>query len=160
MNVNTILADFKISKNIPAETIALIHIDDTLRKKLINHFRIQQDREFALSLINNCIAIRKQSGEEMPAETLMLACYILGLHNQIEDCLKIWEAKEIDFDTHCGLDIQLLPFAGVDQTITFLKEQTGAEAQEAFKYTTRCAGCGDFDNQEAYFSTKTIPWFI
>ena len=90
----------------------------------------------------------------------MLACYILGLHNQIEDCLKIWEAKYTDFDTYCGLDIQLVPFAGVNETIEFLKGQITKEGREAFNYVSDCKKAGDFEELEEYYSNDKLPWFI
>jgi phosphatidate phosphatase APP1 len=110
--------------------------------------------------LDKFIHIRQDPNGEMPAEDLMFACYILGLHNQIEDSLKIWEAKNADFDTYCGLDIQLVPFAGVKETIEFLKEQTSDEGKKAFEYVSNSSKCGDFDDLEDYFSKETMPWFI
>lgn len=52
---------------------------------------------------------------------LMFACHIPGKHNQIEDYLKVREAKRIDFDTFWYVDIQLKAFAGVQETIEYLK---------------------------------------
>ncbi|RZJ36846.1 MAG: hypothetical protein EOO18_07025 [Chryseobacterium sp.] len=88
----------------------------------------------------------------------MLACYILGKHNQIKDCLKIWEAKRIDFDTFCYVDIQLVAFAGVQQTIEYLKTQTLEEAKQALEYVIECSEAGDFEDLETYFNET--PWFV
>ncbi|MBB6129537.1 hypothetical protein [Mucilaginibacter lappiensis] len=160
MNIDTILYDFHQTNCIGEETVNHINTDQDLRTRLLNYFRQKQDRAFALNLLDTFIGIRKQPRNNMPAEDLMLACYILGLHGQIEDCLKIWEAKSIDFDTHCGLDIQLVMFGGVNETINFLAAQTTDPAQEALKYIKRCSACGDFDGLAEYFSPQTEPWFI
>lgn len=40
---------------------------------------------------------------------------------QIEDCALIWEAKTLDSDSYCAVDIQLVVFAGVDVTIDYLR---------------------------------------
>lgn len=160
MDIKTILDDFHKDKIISDETIDSIQNDDELRIAFVNHFRQHKDREFALALLDTFISIRQDPNGEMPAENLMFACYILGLHNQIEDSLKIWEAKNADFDTYCGLDIQLVPFAGVKETIAFLKTQTSEEGKKAFDYVSKCSECGDFDELDEYFSKEALPWWI
>ncbi len=159
--MSTILQHFHTENTISDEVVSLIIEDDNnLRSKLIYHFYVNKDRDFAISLLDKFISIRKNPAGEMPAENLMLACYILGQHQQIEDCLKIWEAKNIDFDTYCGLDIQLVPFTGVLETITYLEEQNSPESIKALKYVKGCYECGDFDNLDEYFSKNKLPWFI
>ncbi|MEP6845037.1 MAG: hypothetical protein ABI861_03510 [Panacibacter sp.] len=160
MDIKTILENFYKDKTISEVEINTIKNDNKLRIELANYFRQNKDRDFALCLLDTFISIRQQPNGEMPAENLMLACYILGLHNQVEDCLKIWEAKNADFDTYCGLDIQLVPFAGVKETIEFLKGQTTIEGEKAFNYVSECSKCGDFDSLEEYFSKDALPWFI
>ncbi len=161
MDIKTILEDFHKDKIISEETIDSIQNNKELKISLINYFSQHKDREFILTLLDTFIAIRQESiNGEMPATDLMFACYLLGLHNQIDDCLKIWEAKNADFDTYCGLDIQLVPFAGVKETIEFLSKQTTEEGKKAFEYVNKCSECGDFDNLEVYFSKETLPWWI
>lgn len=160
MIIQEILNRFYTENDINAETIAAFQTDTALRKELITYSRQYKDRAFALALLDKFITVRQQPEGMMPAEDLMLACFNLGLQNQIEDCLKIWEAKTIDFDTYCGLDIQLVPFAGVTETISFLKTQTGAEAAEALTYVCECEACGDFNHLGDYFAPATFPWFI
>lgn len=160
MTIKTILENFHKDTTISDETIDSIQNDNELRIAFVNHFREHKDREFSLALLNAFIAVRQDPSGEMPDENLMFACYILGLHNQIEDSLKIWEAKNADFDTYCGLDIQLVPFAGVKETIDFLKNQTTEEGKKAFDYVSECSKCGDFDSLDEYFSKETLPWWI
>jgi len=161
MNTKTILDIFHIEKNLPHELIHLIQNDRMLRADLVSYFRQNKGREFATFLLDKFIFIRKAPKGEMPFEDLMLACYILGLHNQVEDCLKIWEAKIADFDTYCGLDIQLVSFAGLDETKKYLKEQQSPKAKEAYDYILECSEHGDFDPKlSEYFSTSNLPWYI
>lgn len=155
-----VLENFSIGNDLNAVTITAFQSDDTLRKELIEYSRKNKNREFALALLNKAILIRLQPDGQMPIEDLMLFCLNLGLQNQIDDCLKIWEAKNIDFDTYCGLDIQQLPFAGVIETIEFLKQRHTAEAKNALDYVMRCFECGDFNDQSHYFSPNASPWFL
>ena len=160
MIINKILDSFRREGTINTETVNIIQNDKTLRKDLITYFRKNQDRKFALALLDEFISIRKSPEGIMPFEDLMLACYILGLHHHIEDCLKIWEAKITDFDTYCGLDIQLIGFAGIKETIDFLKRQSTKFDLDPFEYVTGCYNGGDFDNLAEYFSPNEFPWFI
>src|SRR4051812_14028156 len=123
MNIQTIVDDFHKGYTISDDAIHFIQHDNKLRIAFVNHFRQYKDRAFAIALLDTFISLRQEPDREIPAESLMFACYILGLHNQMEDSLKIWKAKNVDFDTYCGLDIQLVPFAGVKETIRFLKAQ-------------------------------------
>lgn len=160
MKIEEIIGRFHAENTIDADSVSAIQNNTALRKDLISYSRRKHDRPFALALLNKFVSIRGSSERTMPAEALMLACYNLGLHNQIEDSLKIWEAKKIDFDTFCMVDIQLMAFAGVKKTIGFLKEEAGNEAGEALVYFTECATSGDFDDLDSYFSPETSQWFI
>ncbi len=90
----------------------------------------------------------------------MLACYIVGLHQQIADCLVIWNAKITDFDTFCAVDIQLAVFAGVAETIAYLETQNADEAKDALKYILKCNTAGDFENLASFYDKRKLPWFI
>ncbi|OXA93109.1 hypothetical protein [Flavobacterium hercynium] len=163
MTVESFLEELQNNKPLSIATIDFIEDDEEIGKKLVVHFKNNPNRALALQFIQNLTAIRTQpySNEcEVSANSLMLASYILGLHKNVEDCLKIWEAKTIDFDTYCGLDIQLTVFAGVEETINFLKNQTDDISKKALEYIEICKSSGDFDYLEEYFSEDQIPWFI
>lgn len=162
MTIKEILDGFHERNAINADTITAIQNEAAVRLSLVNYFRTNHDRKFALALLNKFIAIRLSADNEelsngtMPMEDLMLSCYILALHNHIEDALKIWEAKYADFDTYCGLDGQLIVFAGVKETIAFLEKQSTEEAKKALQYITNHG----FDDLEKYFSPNQLPYFI
>lgn len=159
MNITSILQKFQTSGILPGEVLTSIENDPVFRTDVVAYFRHEKNRTFAIQLLDELIDMRKgPSG--VSGDSLMLACYILGLHNEIEDCLKIWEAKMVDFDTYCYIDIQLVPFAGVDETIAYLQSQVSQEAKMAVEYLTTCKDNGEFNNLDAYFSHDILPWFV
>lgn len=103
--------------------------------------------------------MRKDYRNEISIDDLMLASFILSMHGQVADSLKIWEAKRVDFDSYCGVDIQLVVFTGVDQTIAFLEKQPDSEAKKALEYVIACSKSGDFDELEKYYNSE-LPWWI
>jgi hypothetical protein len=159
MNIQDALDYFNDKNSIDSEFLYALEERD-VRKDLVNHFRRQPERTFALTLLNNLVTHRRENSAHGLHETLLLVCYLLGLARQIEDCLLIWNAKTTDFDTFCGLDIQLVVFAGVDETITYLEMQDCEEAKEALEYIHECNKAGDFLDLTSYFDTKTLPWFV
>lgn len=80
----------------------------------------------------------------MGSEELMFAGYLLGLHQDVRDSLLLWHTKQLDFDTACGFDIQLVVFAGVEPTLAYLKEQPEPAAAAAVAYIEACKKGGDF----------------
>lgn len=163
MTINNLLSEFENNKSLSIDSIKYIQTNTEIGKELITYFKKNKNRDFALCLIDKFIKIRKEpypNGYEMGIETLMFSAYLLGLHQNIEDSLKIWNTKTIDFDTFCGFDIQLVVFAGVEKTIEYLKANKNDDAQDALKYIEECKKCGDFDEIESYHSENELPWFI
>ena len=158
MDTETLLENFKTRHSFSDNEISAIQTDRTLRAGLVNYFKVNRDRTFALALLDTFTELRKDPKNEVSIDDLMLAGFILGMHGQVEDSLKIWEAKRVDFDTYCGVDIQLVPFAGVDETVSFLQTQNDDEAKEALKYVLACSNAGNFDDLEEYYNET--PWWI
>ncbi|MDQ8015152.1 MAG: hypothetical protein REI96_22085 [Flavobacterium nitrogenifigens] len=163
MSIDNFLYELENSKTLSVETIDFIQTDDEVGRLLVNHFKKNKNRDLALKLLERFSEIRNQpypNGYDIGIEALMLSAYILGLHQNIEDCLKIWNTKTIDFDTFCGFDIQLVVFAGVTNTIDYLKTLNSNESEDALKYIEECKISGDFNGIEIYFSENQSPWFI
>jgi hypothetical protein len=158
MDTETLIENFKTRHRFSKNEISAIQTDKILRAELVNYFRLNSDRTFALALLDTFIELRKDPKNEVSIDDLMLASFILGMHGQVEDSLKVWEAKKVDFDTYCGVDIQLVSFAGVDETVSFLQKQNDDEAKEALKYVQACSKGGDFDDLEEYYNET--PWWI
>jgi len=53
----------------------------------------------------------------------------------------------------------LIVYAGVEETIDYLKSQKSKESKAALEYVEECKKCGDFENIENYFSENNLPWF-
>jgi hypothetical protein len=84
----------------------------------------------------------------------MMCSFILALKRSVADVLLLWEAKTIDFDSYASLDIQLLVFCGVGETLAFLRRQLGSAAAHAVEFIEECRQAGDFDNMEGYLTAK------
>jgi len=76
--------------------------------------------------------------------------YLLFRLGYVDDSLLIWRAKTVNFDTHCGVDVQLLVGAGVEDTIAWLKNEGSLDAQNAVSWIEGCLGTGDFKNLAGY----------
>jgi hypothetical protein len=154
MNVEQLIQNVRSNKSLSKDEILAIRNDQQLRADLVNLFQTNPDRRITLALLNEFIELRKDPDSIIYIEELMLASFLVGMHGHVEDCLKVWEAKNADFDAYCGLDGELILFSGIDETISFLKSQTSDEAQKALEYVT------GFDAEEVseYFS-KT-PWWV
>src|ERR1700750_999148 len=142
----------EITREFSASYIAEIQTNGQLRSALCQYFYEHKDRRFALAMFNTFVELRKAPTNEILMDDLMFCSYILGLHKQIEDCLLIWKAKNVDFDTYCGFDIQLMVFAGVESTIHYLETSQSPVAKEALAYLRNCDAVGDFDELDKYFS--------
>lgn len=164
MNTEEIIEELGSTKNLTKRTIEEIEENSTLRHEMIQYFEKNKNREFALAFLNILAELRKNFRWDIPedicisGDSLMLACYILGMHGEIEDCIEIWKTKIIDFDTYCYVDIQLVVFGGVHETIEYLKTSKSEYAEDALKYVTECSKAHDFDNLEQYYKPK--PWFV
>lgn len=159
MNIKTIVQIFQTDDIVRDDLITNMENNESFRKDLVTYFRHNKNRQFVIKLLDRLIQMRKQP-EGVSGDSIMLACYLLGLHDELEDSLKIWEAKTVDFDNYCYIDIQLALFAGVEETIAFLKTQASKEAMEALKYVTACKHSGDLENLTEYFSNEAMPWFV
>ncbi|WP_028981101.1 hypothetical protein [Sporocytophaga myxococcoides] len=161
MTIKEIEDNFSISSDIDDDQVTQMLNNESLRKEAIEYFITNPNREFARTLLDKIISKRKIADTKIGAEeNIMYACYLLGLNEKIEDSLLIWKAKNIDFDTYCGIDVQLMVFAGVDKTLNYLNLLNTEESLKAVSYLKECNEAGDFDNIEKYYSREHLPWWI
>jgi len=160
MNFKEVLTDFQNDKTITNEFVESIEENRQLRIELIEYFKTNQDRDFVIHLLEKMVSFRKREDKGMTGDSIMLGCYLLGLHQNIEDSIRIWNAKTTDFDTFCYVDIQLVPFAGLDTTIDYLKSLKSKEAEDALKYIMDCKASGDFDDLDSYYAKDSLPWYV
>jgi hypothetical protein len=84
------------------------------------------------------------------SDDIRLCAFVLYKIANVEDVPLLWEAKTANFDTFCGLDIQMLVGAGVDQTLDYLKTLGNEHAVAAADYIKRCRVTGDFNYLDRY----------
>lgn len=84
-------------------------------------------------LIQEISARRKHSDDEFH-ENLYWCAFLLYQVGDVQDIELLWEAKNIDFDTACGFDVQFLVGAGVEATIQYLRERENSDAKAALDY--------------------------
>ena len=126
-------------------------------EELVNLSRQGQCHRFALAFLQNLIEITKQDNSGVSSK-LRLACYLVAEHRNLRDILLIWEAKNLNFDTYCGIDAQLLAASGITQTIQYLSTQSGENAESAKKYIEKCTD--ELDDLDQYYSLNEYPWYI
>lgn len=104
-----------------------------------------ENREAIRQLLTGEIARATENEEAREdAERLRLLCVQLFSLGNIEDCLLIWQAKTLSFDTFCGLDVQFLCGAGLEETKAFLQISPDPRAPDALEYLQECEEGGDF----------------
>jgi hypothetical protein len=67
-------------------------------------------------------------------EYLKTLCILLYTYGIVEDTLIIWKVKNIDYDTGCYIDGELLVGAGLEETITYLRRINTSESKEELDY--------------------------
>jgi hypothetical protein len=117
--------------------------------ELLNRDLQQADRALVRYLLEQEIGVHEPPGWGV-GENIKLCAYMLYKLRNIEDCLLIWAAKTTNFDTHCGIEVQLLTGAGLNATINYLEIQGTNEALDAASYLRACEQTGDFNNLEGY----------
>jgi hypothetical protein len=139
------------------DLLRLLEDEQNSSPAIVEYFRQRSNRELLLTLLNKLIEYRDRPwGSEDPISVvpMMFVSYLLGLHQQVEDCLRIWDAKTVDFDTYCGFDIQLVVFAGLEKTVTFLKQQDPEDVDDILTYILDCGKEGAFQHLDTYFKSK------
>jgi hypothetical protein len=76
-----------------------------------------------------------EAGDQFLMRLLCAQLFSLGV---AEDALLVWRAKSCNFDTHCGIDVQFLCGAGLEQTKEFLRGEGSDAALEALNYIAKC----------------------
>jgi hypothetical protein len=94
----------------------------------------------------------------------LLCCVQLFSRGQLEDVLRIWDAKRSGMDLGSAIDVQFLCGAGLDETKAFLGKQETAAG--TLRYLKECEEAGDFrgfspadhlEHYRAYFGVGVTP---
>ena len=163
---SAILAEYDITGRISAATLARL-TDESDESAEAGHqlylsYRQQPNIAFARALLADLsaryVAAYGQGGAT--TEGLRLAGYLIGLHQDVRDSLLLWRTKQLTFDTFCEFDVQLVAFAGINQTLAYLRSLPDPEAVEAVDYLQQCQAAGNFDDLEDYFSPDNLPYWL
>jgi len=106
-------------------------------------------------LLDHESAYRRSDSDGEFFENLYWCAFLLWRIGSVDDVIPLWRAKNIDFDTASGFDIQLLVGAGVDRTIEYLATKKDAEATAALERIVACRGAGDFDRLEEWAAWRS-----
>lgn len=157
MNGSHVINEFKRYNELSLASVQAILENDSIKIELLDFPQKDVDRAFALCLLQWFVQLRKEE-HGVSSDDLVFAALLLGRHGQVQDCLCIWEAKECDFDTRCGLDIQTMMFAGVEHTIAFLRGRKDEQGQRALRYVMECLEAGNLDDLDTYFKEISRFW--
>jgi len=160
MNPETLIETYTAKETFSPDIIDKLRSNPSLRLGLCNYLRTEPNHAFAVALLRKLIDLRKEAAPGVGIEDLMLGAYLVGLHGQVEDCLLVWDAKEVDFDAYSGVDVQLVVFAGIEATFDFLEAQHTDKSGEILAYLQDCRQAGDFDDLEDYFDPGNLPWWL
>lgn len=83
-------------------------------------------------------------------DSIQLCSFMMFQLAHVEDVPLLWQAKQANYDTLLGLDIQLLVGAGVEETLHYLQQVSEGWAVEAASYIQQCQAGGDFEDLEEY----------
>ena len=83
-------------------------------------------------------------------DELVQLCYMLYKIGNIDDIQLLWEIKNNNFDTYCGLDIQLVAVPDVDDALEYLRTKSEEWAFNATNYIESCLNSGDFCERVFY----------
>jgi hypothetical protein len=108
------------------------------------------DRPLIISLLRH--EMREHRQEPGFNTSLLFCAFLLAIRRDLRDVLLIWEAKNVSFDTLCGLDVQLLVLAGSEETLRFLRGEGSDAARAALVCIEQGQAAGDFEDLEGYLA--------
>lgn len=161
---SAILAEYETTGRISAATLAQLTDESDESAEAGHHlyvaYRQQPNIAFARALLADLSARYVASYDQGGGTTegLRLAGYLIGLHQDVRDSLLLWRTKQLTFDTFCEFDVQLVAFAGITQTLAYLRSLPDPEAVKAVDYLQQCQAAGNFENLEDYFSPDNLPY--
>jgi hypothetical protein len=135
-----------------ANILSLIETDEHFRCAVceeLNKTVAESDRALARHILK--LYIESHRGDKWGmSDEIRLSAFLLYKIGNVEDVPLLWKAKEANFDTFCGLDIQLLVGAGVEETLAYLKGLSDKDSLAAAIYITECRDAGDFKYIHGY----------
>jgi hypothetical protein len=128
--------------------------DASFREALYDRLRHNlsgADRALLRDLLRKEMTYRKDRADDDFYENLHWCAFLLYRIGDVRDAELLLQAKNIDFDTGCGFDVEFLVGAGVDETIRYLRMKSDDDSAAALEYILECKKSGDFDDLETWF---------
>lgn len=109
--------------------------DGRARQKLLeaippDRATVREHHQILLDVFRREMASRRQEGYDLEGdlfESLYRCALLLYLIGDPADVALMWEAKHINMDAGCGFDGQFLIGAGVEQTLSYLRNNGQSE---------------------------------
>ncbi|MEO7717528.1 MAG: hypothetical protein ABIY70_15115 [Capsulimonas sp.] len=105
---------------------------------------LDREAEIERNHYNSAVG-RKGDPRQREDDLAMLSCVQLFAYGDLQDVLRIWDAKQTSMDMACYLDVQFLCGAGLEETKAYLSTLDSENAKEALEYILKCEGGGDFN---------------
>ncbi|MBS2032327.1 MAG: hypothetical protein JST54_30790 [Deltaproteobacteria bacterium] len=115
-----------------------------------------EDADDIRAILHQQVQAERASQGDGDTELMRLCCVQLFGLGQLDDVLRIWEAKTASFDTFGGFDMEYLLGAGLDATKRFLAGHGSSEAQRALARIAECERAGNFDG---YSPAKQMTFY-
>ncbi|QHT70599.1 hypothetical protein GXP67_30070 [Rhodocytophaga rosea] len=160
MYAEELISDWNVNRQFSDKQLSSIFENSILKIEVIDYLKVNPNREFAQNFLERVLSKRREGSDIGTGDNIMFASYLLGLHGNVEDSLLIWRAKNVDFDAFCYVDIQLVVFAGVEETIGFFILLNTEESTKAAEYLKQCKDAGNFGDINEYYSAEQLPWWI
>jgi|GEM_PF-1123988 len=101
--------------------------------------------------------IKNLGEEEGCGDYLRTLCFMIFYLGHVEDCISIWEAKSIDMDTFCYIDVGLTCGGGYDETIKYISDKPKLAKMKS--YLEECFALEESDGFEQFDRERLIKSF-
>lgn len=128
--------------------------DAAFREALYDQLRYDlsgADGPLLRDLLRKEMTYRKNRPDGGFYENLYWCAFLLYRVGDVRDVELLWQAKNVDFDTGCGFDVQFLAGAGLDETVRYLQMKPDMDSAAALEFVLKCKESGDFDDLETWF---------
>jgi hypothetical protein len=111
----------------------------------------QAHRPLLRELLIKEMKYREEDPDSDFFENLYWCGFLLYRIGDVSDVALLWQAKNVNFDTASGFDVQFLVGAGVEETIRYLQMKSDKDSRAALEYLVKSKEAGDFDDLATWF---------
>ena len=130
-------------------------LDDALFREALyaelRHDPSGAQRPLLRNLLHKEMRYRQERPDGDSFENLYRCAFLLYRVGDVRDVELLWQAKNVDFDTGCGFDVQFLAGAGIDETVRYLQMKPDMDSAAALEFILKRKESGGFDDLETWF---------